>query len=126
MHKKTALLIVLIITVFVILKNVSAQDPVDVNPGKYTVLYENDRVRLLEYRDEQGDVSVPHEHPDHLVYSLSDWEREFYPANGTTVKALSKVGDTFWAPAGKHSAKNIGTTPTHALIFELKKGPVSN
>ncbi len=100
-----------------------AQDPVQTNPGKYSVIFENERVRLLEYRDKPGDVSVLHGHPDHLVYSLSDWKREFSLPDGSTKSAEAKAGDAFWAGAGKHSGKNIGSTETRALIFELKKGP---
>lgn len=101
----------------------NAQDPVDVNPGKYTVVFENEYVRLLEYKDNPGDKSVMHEHPDHLVYSMSEWEREFTSVDGTTTKGKAKPGDAFWAPGGKHFGKNIGTSPTHALIFELKNNP---
>ena len=50
-----------------------AQDPIKANPGKYRVIFENERVRLLEYKDKPGDVSTMHWHPDHLVYSLSAW-----------------------------------------------------
>jgi hypothetical protein len=120
MRKKITLLVTLIAVVLVLVKTIPAQDPVDVNFGKYKVVFENDLVRLLEYRDNPGDVSVLHEHPDHLVYSLSEWEREFILPDGTTKKGNAKVGDAFWAPAGRHSAKNIGKTPTHAIIFELK------
>ena len=119
-------LLVVVAAFLVLVKSAPAQDPVEVNPGKYTVIFENDRVRLLEYRDKPGDVSVTHEHPDHLVYSLSAWEREFTQSDGTTMKGQSKAGDVFWAPAGKHAAKNIGSTSTHALIFELKNNFVHN
>ena len=30
------------------------------NPGLYSVLFENDRVRVLEYRDEPGDSAQEH------------------------------------------------------------------
>ncbi len=126
MTKKIALLIASIVIVLTLVKKASTQDPVIVNPGKYTVIFENDRVRLLEYQDKPGDTSVTHEHPDHLVYSLSAWEREFVLPNGTTMKAHAETGDAFWAPAGQHAAKNIGITSTHALIFELKDSSVSN
>lgn len=105
----------------VLVPKAEAQDPVQVSPDKYTVVFENEHVRLLEYRDDPGDSSVMHEHPDHLVYSMSSWEREFSQPDGTTKKAQAKAGDAFWAPVGKHSGKNIGSTSTHALIFELKE-----
>jgi hypothetical protein len=33
-------------------------DPVASNPEHYRVVYENDRVRVLEYRDQPGDRTV--------------------------------------------------------------------
>lgn len=39
-------------------------DPVAGNPTHYSVLFENDRVRVLDYLDALGDKTTPHEHPD--------------------------------------------------------------
>ena len=35
-------------------------DPVETNPELYHVVFENDRVRVLEYRDVPGDSTTPH------------------------------------------------------------------
>lgn len=48
------------------------QNPVDVAPNVYSVLFENDKVRLLEVREKPGDGSSMHSHPDYLVYGLGD------------------------------------------------------
>ena len=100
---------------------VEAQDPIEANPGKYRVLFENESVRLLEYRDQPGEQSQPHEHPDHLVYSLTDWQREFILEDGTVVPGQAKAGDVIWIEANRHSGRNSGQVPTHALIFEVKR-----
>lgn len=42
-------------------------DPVVANPKLYRVVFENERVRVLEYRDEPGDRTVPHSHPDSVM-----------------------------------------------------------
>jgi hypothetical protein len=34
-------------------------DPVLTNPGLYSVVMENERVRVLEYRDRPGDATTP-------------------------------------------------------------------
>ena len=39
---------------------VPANDPVRTNPGHYRVILENERVRVLEYRDSPGDKTTPH------------------------------------------------------------------
>jgi len=38
-----------------------SMDPVVTNPEHYKVLFENDRVRVLEYTDQPGDVTTPHQ-----------------------------------------------------------------
>jgi hypothetical protein len=56
---------------------ISSQDPVATNPGKYKTVFENDRVRLLEFQDKPGDTTVMHHHPARLVYSLAPWKKRF-------------------------------------------------
>ncbi len=50
-------------------------DPVETNPDHYKVVFENERVRVLEYVDQPGDVTTPHEHPDSVMYTLSSFQR---------------------------------------------------
>jgi len=45
-------------------------DPTSTDPDKYKVIFENDRVRVLEYRDEPGQRPEPHEHPESVMYTL--------------------------------------------------------
>jgi beta-alanine degradation protein BauB len=50
-------------------------DPTQTDPDKYKGHLENDRVRVLEYRDKPGDRMSPHSHPDSVMYTLSSFER---------------------------------------------------
>ena len=50
-------------------------DPVETNPDHYRVVFENDRVRVLEYTDRPGDRTTPHEHPDSVMHTLSSFRR---------------------------------------------------
>jgi len=45
----------------------SDQDPVVTDPELYTVVFENERVRVLQYRDRPGDRTHPHHHPDSVM-----------------------------------------------------------
>lgn len=47
------------------------RDPVITNPDLYKVVFENERVRVLEYLDNPGDRTEPHAHPDSVMYTLS-------------------------------------------------------
>ncbi|MGZ8512272.1 MAG: hypothetical protein ACXWWL_02420 [Candidatus Limnocylindria bacterium] len=37
-------------------------DPTQTDPDKYAVIFENERVRVLEYKDRPGDRTSPHRH----------------------------------------------------------------
>ncbi len=96
-------------------------DPAVSNPDHYCVVFENDRVRVLEYRDAPGDRTTPHEHPDSVMYTLSSFRRRLHSGDMTRDVEMA-AGTTNWLPAQQHSGENIGDTPTHVLFVELKNG----
>ena len=96
-------------------------DPVALNPGRYTVLLENEHVRVLEMRDKPGDVTAMHSHPGNVVYIFSPAERQFTFPDGTTKVAAVKGGQVLWSDGGAHAEKNVGKTDTRALVIEIKK-----
>lgn len=53
-------------------------DPVETDPDHYKVIFENDRVRVLEYTDRPGDSTSSHEHPDSVMYTLSAFRRRLH------------------------------------------------
>ena len=95
-------------------------DPVESNPRHYTVAYENDRVRVLEYRDQPGERTTPHRHPDSVMYTLSGFRRRLVAGDVDREVAL-EPGTVIWLPAQEHRGENIGDTPTHVLFVELKE-----
>jgi hypothetical protein len=95
-------------------------DPVVTNPEHYTVVFENDRVRVLEYRDQPGDSTTPHEHPDSVMYTLTSFRRRLVSGDVRREVELP-AGTTGWLPAQRHHGENIGDTPTHVLFVELKQ-----
>ncbi|HEV7171572.1 cytoplasmic protein [Pedococcus sp.] len=96
-------------------------DPAATNPGLYTVVFENDEVRVLEYRDKPGDRTTPHAHPDSVMYSLTPFRRRLRSA-GLERDVELAAGQVSWLPAQVHSGENIGDTDTHVLFVELKVG----
>jgi quercetin dioxygenase-like cupin family protein len=95
-------------------------DPVESNPQHYRVLFENDRVRVLEYTDQPGDRTTPHEHPDSVMYTLSSFHRRLVSEDAVREVELA-AGSAGWLPAQEHHGENTGTTPTHVLFVELKE-----
>jgi beta-alanine degradation protein BauB len=96
-----------------------ADDPAVTDPDKYEVLFENDRVRVLEYRDVPGDVTGPHRHPDSVMFALSAFERRLR-AGAITRDVVMTRGAARWLPAQAHTGENTGMTMTHVLFIELK------
>jgi beta-alanine degradation protein BauB len=95
-------------------------DPACTDPDKYQVIFENDRVRVLEYRDLPGDMTNPHQHPDSVMYTLPAFQRRLRASHGTR-DVVMEPGHAHWLPAQTHAGQNIGTTPTHVLFVELKE-----
>ena len=96
-------------------------DPVETNPDHYSVVFENDRVRVLEYRDTPGVKTTPHGHPDSVMYTLSSFRRRLYSENGETRDVEIPGGTTAWLAAQTHAGHNIGDTDTHVIFVELKE-----
>jgi beta-alanine degradation protein BauB len=95
-------------------------DPTSTDPDKYKVIFENERVRVLEYRDEPGQLTKPHEHPDSLMYTLSSFDRRLVAESGESRDVSLAAGEVRWLDAQTHSGENIGQTVTHVLFVELK------
>ena len=96
-------------------------DPVETNPDHYSVVFENDRVRVLEYTDRPGDRTTPHAHPDSVMYALSSFRRRLYAGEMHRDVEIAE-GTTVWVPAQQHSGENTGDTPSHSIFVELKGG----
>ena len=106
------------------------QDPVESNPDHYTVVFENDRVRVLEYRDAPGHVSVMHRHPDSVMITAGSFRRRLHrgsgpggpdPQAGGHMDVELPAGAVRWLPAQEHYGENTGDTETHAFFVELKE-----
>ena len=97
-------------------------DPTATDPDKYKVVFENDRVRVLEYRDRPGDRTSPHRHPDSVMYTVSSFERRLIHA-GQHRDVQLDAGRVSWLAAQEHSGENIGSTETHVIFVELKEPP---
>jgi beta-alanine degradation protein BauB len=94
-------------------------DPVKTDPDLYSVVFENERVRVLEYRDRPGDWTSVHSHPDMVIIPLSTFRRRL-TVDGRTVEVEKTAYDAGWVPAQTHAGENIGSTDSHALFVELK------
>ena len=96
-------------------------DPTESDPDKYKVVFENERVRVLEYRDEPGQRTSPHEHPDSVMVTFSGFDRRLIGEGAESRDVTLEPGVARWLDAQTHSGENIGITSTHVLFVELKE-----
>ena len=121
MNKKNSLTISMLIMAAVLMAHNSfAADPLEVAPDMYKLVYENDRVRVMQVTFKPGEQIAEHSHPDHFVYILEGGNLKITKKDGTLTDAVLNVGDVIWINAETHWAVNTGTTPVRILVTELK------
>lgn len=97
-----------------------SHDPVVTNSEFYKVIFENDRVRVLEYRDRPGSKTTPHDHPDSVMCTPTPFTRRL--TSGDQLRDLRlEAGQARWIGAQEHAGENIGDTETHVIFVELKE-----
>lgn len=94
-------------------------DPIITNPDKYTVIFENEKVRVLEYKDQPGDKTTAHAHPDSVMITLSSFSRKLH-FDDKEMEVQKQSGEASWLPAQTYVGENTGSTATHAIFVELK------
>src|SRR4051794_41822259 len=87
-------------------------DPTSTDPDKYKVIFENERVRVLEYTDEPGQVTSPHEHPDSVMYTLSSFDRRLVGESGESRDVSLEAGEGRWRYAQTPNRGDIGPNAT--------------
>ncbi len=88
-------------------------------PKQYRTVFENNRVRILEYRGRPGEKTEPHSHPDLVAIALTDAKVRF-DVGGQTAEAELPAGGTLFAEATEHATENIGSSEARIILVELK------
>lgn len=86
----------------------------------YTVLFENDYVRLVEHRLDPGEREPMHDHPPMVVYFMEDANVRITGPDGSMFDEFLTKGRVAEIAAQSHSIENLGHTPLHSLLVELK------
>lgn len=96
-----------------------AQDAVKTQPENNKVLFENDRVRVIEVKFGPGTPLKTHSHPAHVVYMVEGGKAKFTTAEGKVTEAEMKPGTVRWTEPVTHSVE--ASAPSHAIVVELKQ-----
>jgi quercetin dioxygenase-like cupin family protein len=95
-------------------------DPLQVASNVYSLIMENDYVRVLDANFSPGAQATMHFHPNHVVYVLNDGRLKITMPDGKSNNVDLKAGQAIWMQAGMHSAENVGKEAAHNLVIELK------
>ncbi|MEO8132585.1 MAG: cytoplasmic protein [Betaproteobacteria bacterium] len=98
-----------------------AQDSVQTDGEKYKAIFENECIRVLDYSDQPGQKTHQHRHPAFFLYALSPFKRTVTLPDGKVLRREFKQGDTLWSEEQTHIGENVGQTPTHVIIVEMKR-----
>ncbi|WP_075351018.1 cupin domain-containing protein [Algoriphagus marinus] len=115
------LLIGVVLTVlFNLLTKTSGQKLEKLPTPFYSVLFENEHIRVIDHKLNPGETEPMHQHPSMYVYFLEDAEVEIIGPDGNKTSESLKKEQNFLAPALSHSIDNRGNTVLHSILVELK------
>lgn len=95
-------------------------DPVEVSPDVYTVLFENDAVRVLDMTLPAGQSDVEHSHTAETVIFLKGGKARIALPGSNAMDVGASGGRIMWHEAWTHTVTNTGDTEVKAIIVESK------
>ena len=99
----------------------NAQDPVAESPDIYTVLFEDDDIRVMAVNIRPGERDQPHSHSRYMVYILEGGRLRMYPAEGASYESDLETSQTvLLEPVDQHWGENIGQTVVRIVAIEFK------
>lgn len=105
------------------LKTTTAEDDGSrIAPLTYGVMFENEFLRVLRFRDNPGERVPAHSHPaNRLRYSLTPLNAKVIAADGAVSNTVLGAGVAQWFDgAERHSWENIGGASEYAIVIEVK------
>ena len=95
-------------------------DAVSIAPDVYSVVLENERVRVLEVRMGPGGTSAMHSHPATVIISVTGSNYRFSHPGEEPLEMDIPDKSAVFMDAIEHSVENIGDREGHGFIIELK------
>ncbi len=99
-------------------------DAVIADPESHTVVFENDKVRVVKVTIEPGVLESMHTHEWPSVFIISSFPNiNYYLEDGTCIPRTGarREGVPAWIePEGIHAVENVGDKPFEGIRIELK------
>lgn len=100
---------------------VFAEDMLKIAPHNTKVLFENDRIRVLETLTKPGEKLPMHSHPARVNYFLNPLKERITYEGKQPQEFSWKAGEVAFSEAVKLEVVNIGNTEGHNIVVELKE-----
>ena len=99
---------------------VMAEDALKADPKHYSLVTENDQVRVLKGHYGPHEKSVMHSHPNAVAVFLSSAKGRFNYPDGKAEDFAGKLGDVQYITATTHLPENTGDQAFDVIVIELK------
>ena len=96
------------------------EDAIKIASHIYKVVFENERVRVLEARMTPCAKSELHSHPAVVAIGLSAGKYKFTSPDGQSMEAELPAGQVMYMDAVDHATENVGNTEGLVILVELK------
>jgi quercetin dioxygenase-like cupin family protein len=97
-----------------------AQDAVKADSTHYSVIIENEHVRVLDIHYPPHSKGNMHSHPCSVTVFLTDGDLRMTLPDGKSMEGHIKAGQAVWEDAGSHQPENLSDKTFHAVRTELK------
>lgn len=97
-----------------------ANDAVNIAPHLHSVIFEDDKMRVLKVVVKPGDKAEMHWHPQNINYILSGGTLRFKKEDGTSADVELTEGQVTSSPESSHAVENIGDSNVETVQVELK------
>lgn len=97
----------------------AAPDATAVDPDGHRVVFENEHVRILEVRVQEGRKLPMHSHPPRAVVAIGSYRLQATDADGSVDTFDRRPGDVGWTEHEEHEA-TVLEGPVHAIEVEVK------
>lgn len=88
-------------------------------PEVSKVLFENDRIRVVELNVKKGTRVGMHTHPAYFAYAITPFDYKSTSEGGKTERRKVKKNGVDWSDGESHSVEFMN--PARALVVELKQ-----
>jgi quercetin dioxygenase-like cupin family protein len=117
---KNALILISFLSAVFVTGATLGEEATVADPGRYTVEFENDKVRVIRVKYGPGEKSVMHTHGPNVAVFLSDSTVRMHLPDGSAVDVVAESGNTVWAENEEHQPENITDEPMEVILVEIK------